>query len=376
MRVAILVVTTAAACMGEVPGASSPVDGSIDSMVVSPGFRAGDPFSYTALPASLRSQMVETMLTELNYATSTAPRALAISASGLGFVRRQIGQPVPQAELNRLALQSCFAISGGEPCAVIAEGARFAIDERELAGAFTFTMSAPTALTPDQVPFLTSGLAQQAVTQYNAATSPKALVVALDNFYTWVGNVTDSPVTTAEARQIALEVCEVLSAAAPCTVLAENNTVVLDPAKINRTAAIDYARTTVNARIPTTRPAFYTNSIVPSYLANVPPQNGVIYIQGNGAAWFRFTSDAATAESQALADCNSTATASFPCFRYAVNRTVQPLTKLLRGPALYGQNLFCKAIPRATCAAHTAMGCPAGTYYTTASGSVALESCP
>jgi hypothetical protein len=376
MRVAILFAATVIGCVGQVPENSAPdaSRASTDSMPVT-GFRAGDLFNYTALPASLRSQMVETMLAELNYATLNTPRALAISASGLGFVRRQTPHAVTQAELNTLALQGCFAISGGQPCALIAVADKFALDESALASSFTFTMSTPTAISPDQIPFLTAEYAQLAVSGYNAAPSPKALVISVDNTYAWIGNQAESPVTTAEARQIALEICEVISAAAPCTVFAENNNIVFDPTNLNRAAVIDYARTTVNARIPTTRPAFYANSIVPNYLGNVPPQNGVIYIQGNGAIYWRYDANAALAESQALSDCNATAT-TLPCFRYAVNRTIQPLTKLLRGPVVYGQNVFCKVIPRATCAVHKALGCPAGSYYTTTSGSVALENCP
>jgi hypothetical protein len=137
---------------------------------------------------------------------------------------------------------------------------------------------------------------------------------------------------------------------------------------------IDYARKLVSVNLPGTTMANY-NAHVPGYLVRVEDgYQGSIYIAADGDGGDAWETTAALAQSTALAYCNQHVGAGFHCLPYATG------TRITFGPLdLVGDAdlaVHCKAMPRASCAAHAAMGCAAGSYYIAQPGSVALATCP
>jgi hypothetical protein len=338
----------------------------------------GDAFDYSRLPANMQSQMVQTQFTYLNYPTSTFAKAIAISSDGLGFVK--IGTTgVNQDQVNQIAKDGCYSITGGKPCSLIAVGNAWNIAKAALAGSFSYVLPAPTALTATSIPFLNPADASNAAINYSGAGMPKALAISLDGAYFSIASTAAEPVADInEATRLVLERCEMGAGYVPCFVFAQNNTIVFTPAALNRTPAIDYARTTVATNIPGIRQALYTSLFQNSYIPNVNGTTvfGAIYITADGVGGYDFEGVAATADTKAKANCTGVAVPAYPCFKYAVNKTIQPLAANLSAVKNLGTNLHCKAIPRVNCAAHKAMGCPAGgSYYTQQASGIALETC-
>jgi hypothetical protein len=364
-----------ASIAGSNSGASGtpPPDGGI--LVPPPGgtsFAKGDAFNYNSLPN--KSQMLQTQIDQLGYTAYAGVKAIAVNAQVLAYIARK-GSGV-QSDANTSALEGCFALGGGSPCALIAVGDKFEISSADLPASYTFTMTAPTALTGASIPFVMPNIRNSIASMYGSASSPKALVFSVDGAYNWV-TASDTPAVTtlAEARRVALERCELNAAVTPCTVFAENDTVVFNPAAINRTPAIDYARTAVMTNVPGMKETHY-NSLVQPYLTNVngTTVHGVIYIAGDGAGGLAYNSSATTAETNAKNFCEANVSSGFTCFRYAVDKTVQSVAA-----NLFALKNFpvphCKSVPRATCAAHRAMGCGPGMYYTMNGTAPALENC-
>ncbi len=351
------------------------IDGAVGAWIESivnppppPGpFKAGDPFDYTRVSPS--SQMVATMLTGLGYAASTAPKAVAIDSSGLGFASIKVGGT--QADADRAALEACFVIGGGTPCASLASGDTFAVDDSALPSSFTFTLATPTALT--QMPYVTDAVRTSDVAAYDAVTTFKAIAISLDGTVAAV-NSTDVVASQAEANRIVLERCEMTAVMTPCTLFAEGSAIAFAPATTNWTPQIDYSRRTVETDLPGTTAANYTAHI-PAYLSGLTSgYQGAIYIAADGDGGDAWETTATAAETTALAYCNDYVTAGFHCFEYASDRTI------VMGPAnlaAYATTaVHCDSMPRIDCAAHSSMGCAAGSYYTTHAGGVTLETCP
>jgi hypothetical protein len=346
----------------------------IDSIVNPPvpgEFQAGDPFDYSLVLQ--QSQMVATMVSALHYATSTAPRAIAINANGLGYVTVQPGSTATDVE--RTALQACYVIGGRKPCTLLALDGEFALDGSALAGSFTATLAKPTTLTA--IPFVPDRVRTGALVGYTTHAGPKAVAVGLDGTAAFVPkDTTDVIGSQAEADRLALERCEMSSINAPCTLFARGNTVVLDPLAMQWTPAIDYTRTTVQPNIPGMTVANYNAHMVP-YLAGLAQGfQGVTYIAENGQGGNAWRTTQAQANSEALAFCNQYVGTTGKCFRYATNRSVVMTPNNLDAIRNHSLALHCSAMPRLDCATHERMGChTSGTLYTTHAGGVALETC-
>ena len=202
-----------------------------------PSFSAGDPFDYSLVTPP--SQMVATMLTGFGYATSMAPRSVAINAAGLGFV--SVLSSGTQADADLAALQACYVIGGSQPCASLASGNVFDLGESALAlpASFTFQLATPTTLA--EMPYVSGASRSAAITAYDALTGSKAIAISLDGTITAI-NSTDVVASQAEANRIVLERCEMSAAMTPCTLFAEGATVVFAP---NWTPQINYAQRSV-----------------------------------------------------------------------------------------------------------------------------------
>ncbi len=328
-------------------------------------YQVGDPFDYTRVTPS--SQMVSTMLTGFGYAASTAPKAVAIDAAGLGFVSIEPG--ATQADADRTALEACFVIGGDQPCASLASGNAFAVSEAALPTSFTFSLAQPTTLA--EMPYVTAAARTSALTTYAAlTTAAKAIAIGLDGTIVQLAN-TDVIANQTEADRIVLERCEMQTKLTPCTLFAEGNSVVFAP---NWSPVIDYSRKVVGTNLPGTTMANY-NAHIPTYVTEVGAgYQGSIYVAADGDGGDAWETTAALAQTTALGFCNQYVGAGFRCLPYATN------TGITFGPAdLAGYSdyaVHCKSMPRLDCAEHAAIGCAAGSYYTTHAGSVALETCP
>jgi hypothetical protein len=330
-------------------------------------FKQGDAFDYGLVSSS--SQMVATMLTGFGYAASAAPKAVAINSAGLGFVSIKVGGT--QADADRTALEACFIIGGRKPCASLASGNAFAVDESALPSRFTFNLTAPPTLA--QMPYVTDAARTSDIAAYTALAKVKAIAISLDGTVAAI-NSTDTIASQAEANRIVLERCELKATMTPCTLFAQGATIVFDPTTTNWAPQIDYSRRTVQIDLPGTTAANYASHI-PAYLSGLNQgYHGSIYIAADGDGGDAWQTNAATADTAALGFCNQHVTAGFRCFKYASDRAI------VMGPtslAAYATTaVHCNAMPRVDCAAHKSMGCSAGGHYTTHAGGVNLEACP
>lgn len=354
--------------------------------VIPPGsgntnWNAGDNFIYSSLPSTYKSQMVETLLNTTGYATFSGPKAVAITSTGLGYVRLGPAGSA-QSEVNQLSLQSCFAVSGGQNCALLASANVFAVSRNNLPNSFTFSMTPPSSpVAGTNIPFYLPTTATNIASAYNSASSPKALAIAIDgSAYYLVSQSTSTPVgSAAEAMRVALERCELTATASPCTLFAVDGNILFNPSFVNRTPKIDYLRTALGSDIPGMREAAYTTNIKDKYLANVNGTSvfGSIYMAANGALGFAYDPSATLAETTARNICTQNNPTGLPCFKYATNKTINNdvLLTSLESRRVYGPDHHCKVVPRASCTIHRQMGCITGQFYTTANGTVALESC-
>jgi len=371
----------ASGCVASVSGGADDHGGMVDASVAdgtvdaSPGkFTAGDPFDYSLVDR--QSQMVSTMLTGLGYMTSTAPRAVAINPDGLGYVSVQ---PTGTAnDVARTALQACFVIGGGRPCALLASGATFQIGANALAipSSYLSTLSKPAALT--DIPFVPDSVRSGALAQYGAKAGFKAIAIGFDGTAVFVPDPQPVDVigSQAEANRVALERCEMQSISAPCTLFASGNTVVLDPAVMQWTPAIDYTRTAIQTNVPGMTAANYNAHMTPYLTGVTQGSQGVTYIAEDGDGGNAWTTTQAAADSQALAFCNGTVGAGSKCFRYAIDRSVVMSPSNLDAIRNHSLALHCSAMPRQDCATHKLMGCTtSGMYYTTHAGGVTVEAC-
>ncbi len=362
------------------PGAESAQEGAPDGSTTPPGsmldggggraaFRAGEAFDYARV--AKRSQMVETMLQVFGYATSTAPRAVAVNAEGLGFVAVHAGATQEENEL--IAKQACFVIGGARPCALLAKAGTFAVDEEKLTP--DFVLAKPAALS--ELPFMTPAAAAAVATAYNAAPNPKALAIGLDGTVGTGYRATPTglaPSSAADAMRVALERCEMQSRFSPCTVFISGATVSFDPVAPRLEPTIDYGRRTLATNLPGSMAGAWT-TIQSDYLSDVPPQSGSIYLSRKGAGGYFTSASAATADAEALEICNARASGE-PCFKYATNRNIVFGTGDLLANAPGNVALHCKAVPRASCAVHRTMGCAtSGDYYLGDATGVKLAAC-
>ncbi len=356
--------------LGGTPLPTEPLPG-LPGLPGATSFAKDEAFSYASVPN--KSPMVQTQIEAMGYANFTSPKAIAINAQGLGFVSRRTD--ASQTVTDRLALEGCYALTSS-PCALLASGDKFAISSADLPAAYTFTITAPLSVSETTIPFVIPGFRTALATAFNQAAAPKVLAISVDGAFSIVTGSDATPATTLdEARRVALERCELSAVVTPCTVFAENSAVPFNPANINRTPVIDYAKTQIMTSLPGVKDSHFA-SIVTPYLAavNGVAARGVIYLAADGAGGFAYNTVAATAETAALNFCSANVSAGYSCFRYAIDKNVQSMAANLR--ALKSFPLpHCKSVPRATCAAHRAMGCGPGMYYTMNGMTPALENC-
>ena len=334
-------------------------------------FHQGDPFSYALVSPS--SQMVSAMLDVLAYSASAGPKAVAVNAQGLGFVRTQGDS---QATVSQAALEACFVIGGGSPCTLLATGDTFALDASGLSssGTFTFRLAAPTDVT--KVPFVQPSVATATTSGYAAASGAKAMAISFDGVIVAVpGSATDLVSSSAEAQRLALERCELTAGLAPCTLFAVGANVVFSPTKSNGAPQIDYARTTLQTNLAGVSDAAFTANITPYQQAIASGSTGAIFLDDDGdfgTGWSTVAGQGATTAQSGCTQAARTGT----CFSYATNDSITFTPSDLSAIKTYSIETHCKAMPRTDCAAHQAIGCTTtGSYYTTRTGSVALETC-
>lgn len=341
----------------------------------------GDVFNWSLVPG--RSQMMNALVSKI-YMPATGPRAIAIAASGLGFVSAPAGGT--QADANRAAQQGCFAITGGQPCALLAAGDRFEVGREELASSYTFTMSPSSAtVVAAEIPFVTSALATSTAAAYNASTQAnRAMVVSLDGLLVTVingaANVNGAVASAAEATRIALERCEMMALISPCIPYAEGAAVRFNPTQINRAGIIDYNKLSPASFLPGQTVANGVAQINNRWntIPTTANAKGMIYISADGRFGVDINTNPATADANALAACNTGANPNYPCFKYA-DSTVNPQIAFtgsnLTGK-IFSYDVHCNAVPRLSCQHHKNMGCASGTRYTIhSSGAVQLELC-
>jgi hypothetical protein len=318
------------------------------------------------------------------YASSTSARAIAVAQNGLGYVA--ISPSNSQAEANQMALESCFAISGSQPCALLATAGTFALAQTDLALAstFSFKLSALSAVTAASLPFLSAADKTAAAAKFAQVSSPKAIAVSIDGTYMIAagnglfGTKTDSskiplsasknvPNSETEAKRLAMEMCEMMSKYLPCTLIASNASVSFQPNAINFTPVIDYQPTSITS-VPGVSASIFNQYIAP----NLGSYFVYISADGNGAAY--------ASSSQAQSTCQNYATATngttYPCFVYSQARSVKMMVQNLSAIKAHSLATHCEVMPRATCAAHADVGCTNGKFYTINAGQVALTQCP
>lgn len=362
-----LVLMTSTGCVGAIEPDNTPPEDAPPAPVDTPPdrFTAGEPFDYGLV--SPQSQMVATMLVAWSYDTSTAPKAIAINAHGLGFV--SIKPNSAEGDADRTALEGCFVLGGGLPCVLLAHGDLFAVADHALALAdsFGFRLASPATLA--DLPFVTTKVRAD-TSAYAARAGIKAIAVSVDGI-TSISNG-EGVSSQTEVNRIMLERCEMQAALTPCMLFATGNTPVLDVNRPTFVPQIDFARTTVQTNLPGTTDQHF-NQFIPSYLADVNAGlNGAIDLapRGQGAAY-----TGGNASANALTNCTShLKPGDPPCFPYATGRTITFKAKDLAAFKA-SADVHCRAMPRTDCAAHKAIGCSAGMLYTTHTGSVALEAC-
>lgn len=344
-----------------------------------PVWAKGDAFDVKLLPAKYASQMLTTIVAQRKYLSMTSTRALAISASGHGMMSAFTGGV--QSQINVAAQQACFVISGGQPCALLAIGDKFAVSSEDLPKMFTYKVEKPTKVSATTIPMVPPQVAKNASDWYATAVKPKALVISLTG--AWYGASSPGAVkhaNAAAAAKHAMERCELSSALSPCIIFAQDDTVMFNPVAINRSPALNYAQTAVPKNLPSISPLVMDGRrFTEEYLnkVNGTTLHGAVFISGNGAFGWATNSNANSAVASAKSVCERHLEAGETCFRYATNKTVLPLVNNLHARTEASRSVVhCKVVPRLNCAAHKTMGCGAGPAYTTHSGKVVLETCP
>lgn len=345
---------------------------------LSPGFSSGEPFDVTVLPK--RSQMLDVQLTELEYASSTSIRSVAISKNGLGFVK--ISDRGTQADVDQMALEGCVALSGGLPCLILAQGANFVVGRDDLEFPFPYEIPKTQVLGTDSVPFVHPLDRAQLLDDYMRALSPKALAVGIDGSSHFISHQVGYPITSdGEAQRLALERCEMIALMAPCTLVAANSTPVFDVQNMNDRPLIRYVGNRIGTSIPGMREEDF-NDFISEYLSfmNQVSARGSIYVVANGAWGAAYSTDPNTnVANRAETDCKNSGVDlnQYTCLPYAQDGNIVATPELfLESLKKQSLDMHCKVIPRFDCSAHQAMGCPVpGVYYTTRAGFVQTEGC-
>ena len=343
-------------------------------------FASGDKFNYSLV--ATQTPMIQAQLTADAYATSTAARAVAINAQGLGYVSESTAG---NQQANQMALESCYAIGGSQPCVLLATSGTFAIGASALTTSSTYTFSVPTntTVTSSNIPFLKYTDRASAASGFAAASSPKAMAISIDGTYMvasasgYFGTNTDSrqlpasslnvPASDAEAQRMALETCEMMSKYLPCTIFAVDSSVTLNPASFNYTPVIDYAPTSIT-EVPGVSMAIF-NAAIKSVVSA-----GYVYISADGDGGANVS--ATTANSSCVTNQSISNSGTYPCFQYSAGGSVAMSSENLSAVKHYSLATHCEIMPRSSCAAHASVGCSGAKLYVISGNTVNLTTCP
>jgi hypothetical protein len=334
-------------------------------------------FNYGLVPQKWRSPMVRILISEHGYMSSTQLRAIAIAPNGLGYVTVNKPDVVStQAIVNRITLERCAAVSG-QRCALLAAGGTFALNRAAMDSAFTFELVKPSTMSANNLPFTTPSVVGSGITNYLAAASPKALAISVSGKGNPVYHSAGYPVESlAEAKRIAMQRCELGSSYSPCMIFAENNTIVFDPAALNRAPTVNYALTAVPASgsimgINLTSSAKITST----YRTQAASSYAAVYMTANGAFGYSWGHGSQAAADAAARDfCTPYESDTQKCFRFASRNTVVDFRPALN--FMDSRDVHCKTVVRNSCASHHAMGCGKGAaYYVAGAGGIARTGC-
>lgn len=361
-------------CSSGLPDAASNFNTSNGTPSCNKTFQKGETFDYARVANA--SQMVGSQLAALGYQASSLPRAVAVAASGLGFVSVPVDGT--QDDANLTALQGCFSITGGQPCALLAVADKFNFSSQELGSNYKFSFAAPSTLNAASVPYVTAAKASVLASGYAALTQAnKAVAISLDGVVAVVASTTAETVASpAEALRMALERCEMAALITPCTPFMQGSSITFNPAVINRSAQIDYSKTAPSGWFPG-----HSNSHGLSQITNRwdkrGSSHGAVYLSPGGNFGGDLDLNLNVARTTALNQCQTGVDPAYPCVLYA-DTGYNPVV-FFNGTSLtaykYSTEMHCRSVPRFNCAQHKSMGCPAGKAYTTYQGSITLEDC-
>lgn len=355
----------------EDPNNQSQVDPNLDPAFASLptpapyNFRSGERFSAAALGGAL-STPLHSLLSSSNYLSSSSMKAIAVSNNGLGAVRVLNGGT--QADADRMAVESCNAISGAS-CALAVSGDYFAVDSSQLRSAATMRLiGGSSALSPADVPFILDS-ERSTITSFLSTSSShlpfKTLALAVSGEIRFGFGQSQN-----EADRRALQVCELEAELPPCLVFAQGNQRVFE---LNRWERISKLRLS---------PAFVKQNELPFILESDLPnldaffrriQQGFVGALAIGRTGSRATYEAALPETAAPEALNRCKTYDTSCVLYSLNQKVALSWDQLASSRI-SREATC-AIPRASCSAHTERGCAPGDRWLSVNGRLTYRTC-
>jgi len=355
--------------------------GASNGTKVATDFKKGQPFDAKLLTGS---QMITALVASQKYGSVSTPKAIAVNQDGLGMVTVH-AQDSTQGDADRSALQACFVIGGGKPCALLASGGTFSVDKAALGNGGTYQFSLSTPRTIAEAPFVAPKELTKYSGPYTAFGGPKALAISLDGT---VISVLDRGLgNQVEADRLALERCEMAAKMIPCMLMASGARISFNP-----TAGGWKLRGSYRAVDLTTRgivvPGLSAEAIddladgIRSYTDRVEDDGtGIVYFTPKTGryGW-------ATPENNLIAGKDYKASAKDHCEAFdgagtcivLVEGLQLALTPQKLGPFVSGFELaHCKAMPRENCEAHKTAGCSGGGnyYIISADGKVSSQAC-
>jgi hypothetical protein len=333
------------------------VESETPESTIAPTFKAEDDFNI-ALVKPLTA-MLKTQHQELNYTKFLGAKAIAINKNGIGFV--SLKAEGHDEEAKRTALQSCFSIGRGQPCALLAVGNKFVVSSAELPASYKFFVDKKSIL-DDDIPFATDSKTDTVLASYKLAKSPKALAISLDGALISVTSDSEVGLNKTIAKNLALQRCELRASISPCAVYAVNDDVVFDPANMESAPSIDYYRTKVEKSIPGVSPDRFQKMIGNKYLKNLKKSHGAIFVTKSGEVATAMSSvSQVDANEKARKKCQEFSSRS-SCFQYAEKTRVLNLVTNLSAN-MFSHKIHCTVVPRRNCQDHVAMGCKGKNVY-------------
>ncbi len=333
-------------------------------------FSAGDEYTGQALISV--DSFVDTFVTSLGYRNFEFSKAIAIAQNGLGYA--SLTDINNDDEAERMALESCNLITN-LPCALIVTGNQFVINSTDISNNLEYILPDLNGMDFNRVaiPLTTTSVRNgQVVTDYiNAAVTKAAAVSVTGGFYPSY-SLTDE-LSEAEARRMAVQQCEMLSALSPCILYSVNNEVVFDPSNWVKRTLVNYTNNNVRAITP---PGSRDSTLVTigerlDSLSNT--EKYAISITPNGFGYISVSESLQDAQQRSLSNCVNGAHNS-QCIGYADSEGVKMAPEKTQARLRYSE-LYCKTV-RFSCNDHRTVGCPAGSYWVQDPNTLAAEIAP